>query len=675
METGPSNRRPWSTIGLVGLIVLLGATLRLLGLGGHSLWLDEIFTATFVRVDHSLKTMIGYALSTPIPAPPLWFIITRGFVIAMGSSEFVLRLPAAAAGILAIAVVYRVGRALFGHIEGLIAAFLISISPFHIYYSREARYYAALALFSLLTLYFLHLAVNRREWQWWAGFVVMTIVNVYIHLMAFLVLLAEMAFVGVIWAWHNVVLHDVDVPVATGNVDQPNNPASEGHKGGRSQTGDRISLIPVFLCLSVIVLSYAPMWSYVLRGLLGPRGLGNLDPMGKLELSMPFFISTFGFFGAGPGLAFALFMGAFLWGLAVSIPVRGQRILLTLLWMAIPLVFIFVARPKHFFSTKYLIFILPVYLMGAAAGIAEMGRSVGDVISGRLFGKANQLEKAAVALGTLGVVTVFAVVNGSVLDDVYAIAYDDWGNVGRFLRDNAMPDDIVICLPVLFVTLPVEEVLSYYGPNPDQIAIKTAIWPSYLDKDYATHRRVWLVSTHYTWVNRPFDITHWLQDKEYVELRFERGFRVLFMGAGMSRDALLTEAIGFSIPDAPVWGSLAEALQAAGRVEEAIAAYHQASRASPRDGIWHALLGRLYYDQTQNDLAIAEYREAIRLAPDIPGFHSDLAEVLRSSGDRSAALAEYRRALQLYLKQRRGTENNPYIRTLRLAIVELEAGQ
>jgi tetratricopeptide (TPR) repeat protein len=226
---------------------------------------------------------------------------------------------------------------------------------------------------------------------------------------------------------------------------------------------------------------------------------------------------------------------------------------------------------------------------------------------------------------------------------------------------------------VAFVTLPVEDVLAYYGPASDQIEVIAS--PDRLEEAYITHRWLWLVSSHYTWANRPLDTTQWLRDKDRVELRFDQGFRIVVMGVGMSRDALLTEAMEFSIPDASAWGSLAEALESAGRAEEVITAYQEAIERSPGDGIWHARLGQAYYEQGLPDLAAAEYRQAIRLTPDIPGFHSDLAEILLSRGDQRAALAEYRKALRLYLRQRRGSEDAPYVQAVRQAIAELEDGQ
>lgn len=75
---------------LLAIFILLGAALRLVSLGGRSLWLDEIFTAVFVSPDQPLANVFQYALGTPIPAPPLWFIVIHGFTSVLGASEFVL---------------------------------------------------------------------------------------------------------------------------------------------------------------------------------------------------------------------------------------------------------------------------------------------------------------------------------------------------------------------------------------------------------------------------------------------------------------------------------------------------------------------------------------------------------------------------------------------------------
>jgi mannosyltransferase len=658
VETRSNNRQMWITVCLVGLAILLGTALRLYDLGGRNLWLDEIFTATFAHADHSLATVVDYALSTPIPAPPLWFIITHLSIKMLGSSEFALRLPVALCGILSLAVTYRLGKTLFGRTEGLIAVFLLSVSPFHIYYSREARYYAALILLSLLTVYFLYLAIQRQEWQWWAIFVAVTVANIYIHLMAFVVLLVEVLFVGILWMWQRIIPDEAPVTQAVGQRQEMT----------LRKTGSRIKLIPVLLGLGVIVLSYLPMWSRIIQGLLGPRGLGNPEMAEKLDLSVPFFIKIFSLFGAGTGWAFALFMGAFLWGIIVSVLAQRRQSLFMLLWITIPFVFIFVVRPKHFFDPKYLIFILPVYLIGVATGIAEMGRSIDDLVRGGI-------KRSATVLGTLGVTVAFTMINIRAMSDVYEATPDDWGDVGRFLQYNVTSDDAIVCLPVSFVTLPVEDVLAYYGPDPNQIEVEVTAWPSYLEKIYATHRRLWLVSTHYTWVNRSLDLAQWLREKNGVELRFDQEFRILIMGEGVTRDELLTEAMTLSIPDASAWGSLAGTLEAEGRVEEAITAYKSALERSPEDGAWHARLGHIYYKQDQSDQAITEYREAIRLSPDIPGFHSDLAAILSEVGDQRAALAEYKKAMRLYLRQRRGSEDAPYVQSLKQAIAEIESGQ
>jgi uncharacterized membrane protein len=69
--------------------------------------------------------------------------------LPLGSEEWVLRLPSALVGLLSIYLLYRLGSALFDRLTGLAAALLLAVSPFHVWYSQEARMYALVGLLCL----------------------------------------------------------------------------------------------------------------------------------------------------------------------------------------------------------------------------------------------------------------------------------------------------------------------------------------------------------------------------------------------------------------------------------------------------------------------------------------------------------------------------------------------
>src|SRR5262249_49597411 len=79
----------------------------------------------------------------------------------MGDSEFALRSLSALAGLLTIACVYALGRALFSRGAGMIAALLVAVNAFSVYYGQEARMYAALALFASASMLVFVRWINR----------------------------------------------------------------------------------------------------------------------------------------------------------------------------------------------------------------------------------------------------------------------------------------------------------------------------------------------------------------------------------------------------------------------------------------------------------------------------------------------------------------------------------
>jgi len=145
------------------LILLLGAFLRIYGLGNESFWLDEgdTFRSTELSVPQIIKKT--YVYSTLYPqfwgegsgAVPLYYILVNNWTKIVGLSEFKLRFISALFGIFSIYLIFLLGRFLFDHKIGLIASFILAINHQHISFSQEARMYSmlvALTLWSVLLL-------------------------------------------------------------------------------------------------------------------------------------------------------------------------------------------------------------------------------------------------------------------------------------------------------------------------------------------------------------------------------------------------------------------------------------------------------------------------------------------------------------------------------------------
>jgi len=165
-------------------IVFIGFLLRTYKLGAYSLWFDE--AATIINSQH-LKTMLGEIGKTFTYPSPLYSIFIF-FWQRLGTTEVILRYPSVIFGTLAIVMIYFTGKELFNKKIGLTAAFLLSVSPFNIYYSREVKGYAMLSFFVLLAIYFLIKAIRDNKTKFWIGYCVCMAVNIYLHYVSIFIL-------------------------------------------------------------------------------------------------------------------------------------------------------------------------------------------------------------------------------------------------------------------------------------------------------------------------------------------------------------------------------------------------------------------------------------------------------------------------------------------------------
>jgi len=156
------DRRVWLLI-----LVALAAILRFYKLGFDSFWLDELFVANEADPHQSLGSLF-LALKSSDQHPPLFYLAERCFFYFFGESESTARMLPAAAGVVSIFAVYRLGKEIANERLGLIAGTLTCVNSFHIHYSREARGYMFAFLFSTLSLVYLFRLLKhlRRKDAW-----------------------------------------------------------------------------------------------------------------------------------------------------------------------------------------------------------------------------------------------------------------------------------------------------------------------------------------------------------------------------------------------------------------------------------------------------------------------------------------------------------------------------
>lgn len=136
-------------VGLAALIAGFGLVLRFYQLGSESLWVDEALTNVFSR--NSLASLWNPSGEADL-TPPLWYTLQKAWLI-FGDSEAALRSPAALAGVLAVPVVFVIGKLTAGNRAGLLASLLQATSVVHVHFSQEARTYALLFLSAAITVW------------------------------------------------------------------------------------------------------------------------------------------------------------------------------------------------------------------------------------------------------------------------------------------------------------------------------------------------------------------------------------------------------------------------------------------------------------------------------------------------------------------------------------------
>lgn len=144
---------PWLTL-------LLAMGLRFYHLAGQSLWSDE---GNSVALAQARLGEITARTAWDIH-PPLYYWLLHAWMRVFGQSEVAVRALSAVAGVLLVAVVYRVGARFFGKQVGLLAAIIVTVSPFQVYYAQEARMYALLALLGALLVWTTGELMRHGEW-------------------------------------------------------------------------------------------------------------------------------------------------------------------------------------------------------------------------------------------------------------------------------------------------------------------------------------------------------------------------------------------------------------------------------------------------------------------------------------------------------------------------------
>jgi hypothetical protein len=357
--------RRWSRQRIfVSLVVLCGVafSLRLFTLGSQELRGDEGFSYQFAVLP---ATEIIPALSTVgEPHSPLHYFILHAWMWLAGESELAMRFTAVVPGLLAVPLVFQVGRRFAGREFGLLLALLLALSHSQIWIGQDVRnHYTLVVFFTLLATWLLLQALEKGGTRWWVGYAGAAALTAHSH------------YYGVF----ALVAHGVYVAVASGTMDYLFRPLLTDSRIAVERRYYRPEAKGLWKWLGAGVLAAVifapwPLWT------LGYMARQNLYDPSTPELAH--YLTAVGLeLTVGPAfdhwLAPWLFVmtlllaGAGAWTLLRERPAWGTMLVT---WLGLALLVIFLVRfRRSVFNDYYLTVAAPAWWLLACTGLRHLG--------------------------------------------------------------------------------------------------------------------------------------------------------------------------------------------------------------------------------------------------------------------------------------------------------------
>jgi 4-amino-4-deoxy-L-arabinose transferase-like glycosyltransferase len=451
---------------LLGL-VLFAFAWRVHNLAEQSMWRDEIDAIYFALRD--LPATLSMFVDTAQNGA-LYFLGLRPWLSLMGSGEFTLRYLSLIFGVLSIPLLWQLCRVLTPAVmtrssddlasagssrwrrvlaralrpanlgnAPLIAAVLLAINPYHLWYSQEGKMYTLIIFLTLLSAWFWLKGIKRGGFGPWFGFLVTVSLAIYTHLLMILLIPLFVVWFAIAW------------------------PASR-----RSRQG-------FLLALAGLTLPYLPLlvWQWDLLTTNEIRTALDFVPLGEILRTVLYyqsssFVETRNILYLVPIFALGL-AGLYVGYRGLPDEQAGsanglgwrRRLLLIVAWLVVPVLTIYLLSLRQpVFLPRYVIWITPAAMMLLALGIQSFWNNRGT------------LSRPLAVTLMLYIVVYWAGIGWQ--EKTLEIKTDLRGTV-QYISENRPPEDLLIIqIPYLHVAY------QYYsgdqGLNPFQEGQRRLGW-------------------------------------------------------------------------------------------------------------------------------------------------------------------------------------------------------
>lgn len=410
-------------------IILVATASRFHMLGTQSLWYDE-----GVAYTHSLRTLpeLVPVLQRNVHVPAYFALLGLWEDVA-GSSEFALRLISAFFSILSVAWAYALGKRLYHPIAGLVAAGLVALNTFSIYYGQEARMYAMLTSIAGASMWVFIGFLRAPNWQHGLALGLINALGIYTHVVYALVMLSQ-GVLAVVWL---------------GGLLYPRRATHHIRRAGSTFTAYSLANI-------LTIALFAPWLAVALSQVFSQPNISDpvpLDLVLRVLQGWFAFGNTFEFSMGNMGFVmyFLLLFGLISSHAPTQQPHSTWRMLLPIVWVIVSVILYLYLE----LTTRYLRFLLPTQLAFAL----WIGRGVWVLWSRQTRGNhvlLRHMPRLAAFVATCALLITLA--NG--LNPLYThpdFQRDDIRGLSQAITNNIQDGDAV-----LVSAAGVAEVLRYY---------------------------------------------------------------------------------------------------------------------------------------------------------------------------------------------------------------------
>ncbi len=479
-------------------------------LDANNMWWDESLSLQRAEADWgtllrgTLTMYDGFSTQPTTDQHPFFFFLLQGILLRLaGTSEFVLRYPSALAATLLVPVAWALARSferrgILPPSSALWAAGFAALHPFFLWFGQEARPYALWSVLSLLSLYLLLRCTESSaeagrilNRSWLVGYIIVTIMALATH------------YYAIFW----LPLHALYFYT---------------HLLRRNRwLGPTVALLLLAIGGAI---GGAVAWQILSQG-----GGANFPEI-SVEILIPDLVNAFSL-----GLSVTLddavhwlgwlfgalaLLGA-LWGLRSWQTVRAGGWLLPL-GLLIPVVLILLINT-----------IQPVYMN--ARHLSLLGGAMIVLVGGGmalLWQRQRWLTTGLALVLTAGL--LYSTVNYYTQP---AFGKDDYSAMGRYLRANLLPNDVVLISPawswrIFDYYLPLDEIdnaaaqgvpVARYG-----VPLLRRPWPDneqFFNDLQQHYRRIWLArSGTHPYLDPDGLVPDWLRSNNAMRLRDEKFF-------------------------------------------------------------------------------------------------------------------------------------------------------